>query len=232
MAIIERISGLFRFGEPPSQLAIIREQEVATVWAFYEQGFQGYLSKSRPQGEVQTLWWRAKDVDGKTRSCLLYAPGGRLRQASCWWIEDEQRGTMITFGRNARIKEIETRLPSVGVLFQSGIDIIATSHQLAPDLVHSAKVDKMVIELKRDGILMLVRTMVSTETSFQLVRPPSAATAYERRNLTLTMSNEGFMRGVLSWEGRRLNQFLYPNFDVARLTDAVLHEAFKEVVQP
>lgn len=220
MGVKEAILGIFCFGEPPSQLALVREQKIDARLTLSAQALQEYLSRSRPQGAVQSLWWQAKDVDGKTRSCHLYAPGGRLRQASCWWIEDEQRGTMVTFGRNARVKEIEMRSPSVGVLSQSGIDIIATSHQLAPGLVHSAKVDKMVINPRPDG--RLVGTMVSVETSCQL----------EQRTLTLRMSNEGFMRGVVSWEGRKVSQFIYPDFNVAGLTDAVLHEAFKEAVKP
>lgn len=230
MAIIERISELFRFGEPPSQLAIMREREVGAMLTLREQELQEYLSRSRPPGEEQNLWWRAKDVDGKTRSCHLYGTRGRLRQADCWWIEDEERGTMVTFGRNDRIKEIKMRSPSVGVLSQSRINIIATSDQLPPGPVRSARVDEMVIKPKPDG--MLVGTVVSTETSFQFVRSASSETADGRWNFTLRMSNEGFMRGVVSWEGRKQSQFVYPNFDVARLTHAVLHEAFKEVIQP
>lgn len=222
MDIRERLQRFFR--EKPSPLALEREGEITAVLARYEEGFQRLPTTGISGGSMKrdVKVWRRRGTSA------------RLEQAHYAWEWEEGYATSTTtvaFGTDNTIREVRIQNPSEAVVAASGIDVLRAVLPQSPGLIQFAAVEEIVIRpvIKRgEG---KVGTAVEMSIRFQHAEPAPSQSPCGWRAFTLRLPKTGTIYGDVTQDGRRMSSFIYPDFNMAKLTDTALHEAFPEVPQ-
>lgn len=227
-ALERRLMGIL--GREPSQLAREREKEIADVLFRYEQGFARLLEEITAHRHPPA--WRVQNTPGENRVYLILRKGDqRLQDARCEW-SSRKKTTVVAFGRGNTIRTIALTRPSAVVLAASGITILEHALPASPGLMRSGRVGALTIRpvAKRDG--SHAGTGVDMLIPFRLKDSTLLSSNNQLRSFTFRVTSQGIASGRLMQEGRCLSEYVYPHFNMAGLTEAALHEAFGELLEP